>query len=154
MMKKLLIFCVIAILGVSCSTYTYVPTTTTPQKGRILNTATFRGVHVGTPVTPPVIADLDVSSIKIRYTLNPTEELLKTDVENIIRAAVNEALLTNDNADVLIGMEYQIKYNGFSLIESVTITGYPAKYKNFRHPGESIWLNEDTFTQETNNTQK
>ncbi len=153
-MKRFFIICAIAIWGVSCSTYTYVPTTTTPQKGRILNTATYRGVDVDTPVTPPLIADLEVSSVKIRYTLKPTEELLRTDVENIINAAVIEALMLHNNADVLIGMEYQIKYNGTGIIEAVIVTGYPAKYKNFRHPSESIWLNDNTFIRETAGEQK
>ena len=31
------------------------------------------------------------------------------------------------------------------VIESVTVTGYPAKYVNFRHPDESVWLNDNTF---------
>lgn len=153
-MKRFLIICAIAIWGVSCSTYTYVPTATLPQKGRILNTATYRGVKVDTPVTPPLIADLEVSSVKIRHMLKPTEELLRTDVENMINAAVIEALMLHDNADVLIGMEHQIKYNGTGIIEAVVIMGYPAKYKNFRHPDESIWLNENTFIRETTNEQK
>ncbi len=153
-MKRFFIFCVIAICGVSCSTYTYVPTTTAPQKGRILNTATYRSINVDTPLTPPLIADLDVSPDKIRYTLKPTEELLRTDIENIISTAVNEALMKNGNADVLVGIEHQIKYEGTGVISAVIITGYPAKYKNFRHPSESIWLNDNTFIRETVKEQK
>ena len=116
----------------------------------MLNTATYRSINVDTPVTPPLIADLEVSSKKITYTLNPSTELLRTDIENIISAAVKEALLVNSNADVLIGMEYQVKYNTAGVIDAVIVTGYPAKYKNFRHPSESIWLNNNTFIRDTN----
>ena len=152
-MKKLIYTAVIAFLAISCSQYTYTPTTTSsapPSRSRLLNSATYRNISVDTPMTPPLIADLEVSPKKIAYTLYPPAELLRTDFENIINATVKEALLENNNADVLIGMEYQVKYNISGIIEAVIVTGYPAKYKNFRHPSESIWLNNNTFIRDTN----
>jgi len=73
----------------------------------------------------PVIADLDVSPTKITGTasgLNSTIQLLRV-------RAINNALSTN-NADVLLEPR-------FSFIISrnrttVTVTGFPASYKNFR----------------------
>ena len=153
--SHLLVVC--ALLVVSCSPYTYTPTTTTstpPSKSRLLNSATYRSISVDTPVTPPLIADLKVSSKKISHTLIPSKALLKTDVQNIIRSAVKEALNKNEDADVLIGMEYQLKYDDLGVLESVTVTGYPAKYTNFRHPSESIWLNNNTFIRDTNSDNK
>lgn len=140
----------------SCSSYTYVPPTpiVPTSKSRLRTTATYRGMSVGVPVTPPLIADLKVSSEKISFPLLPSDALLKTDVDNIINTAVREALKVHDNSDVLIGMEYQIKYGDMGVIESVTVTGYPAKYVNFRHPSESIWLNENTFIREVNTDSK
>ena len=71
--------------------------------------------------------------------------MLKTDFSNILNTAVKNALEVNGNADVLIGLEYQVKTNDEGEIETITITGYPAKYTNFRHPNESVWLKGNTF---------
>lgn len=153
--SHLLVVC--ALFVVSCSTYTYTPTTTTPtppSRSQLWSSATYRNISVDTPVTPPLIADLKVSSKKISYTLMPSKALLKTDVDNIIKSAVKEALNNNENADVLIGMEYQLKYDDLGTLESVIVTGYPAKYTNFRHPNESIWLNDNTFIRDTNSDNK
>ena len=152
-MKRLLIIGLTLLLMVSCA---YVPPTLPSppvSQSRLWNTATYRTVTVDTPVTPPLIADLDVSPNKISFPLLPSQALLKTNnLDNIISSAVKEALKVNGNADVLIGMEYQIKYNDAGIIESVTVTGYPAKYVNFRHPDESIWLNENTFIHDVQNS--
>lgn len=152
-MKRFITLYVVALCAISCSSYTYTPTATAPAapvRSRLLNTATYRSISVDTPVTPPLIADLNVSSTKISFTLGVTQELLRTDIENMISAAVKEALLKNNNADVLIGMEYQIKYNNNGVIESISVTGYPATYKNFRHPSESVWLHEGVFIKDVN----
>jgi hypothetical protein len=53
---------------------------------------------------------------------------------------VREALLANGNADVLVGMNTQIKYDADGQPESITVTGYPAKYVNFRSPGDEYIL--------------
>ena len=153
--SHLLVVC--ALLVVSCSPYTYTPTITTPtppSRSQLWSSATYRSISVDAPVTPPLIADLKVSSEKISHTLIPSKALLKTDVENIIRSAVKEALNKNEDADVLIGMEHQLKYDDLGVLESVTVTGYPAKYTNFRHPSESIWLNNNTFIRDTNSDNK
>ena len=47
-----------------------------------------------------------------------------------------QKIIANGNSDVLVGLEKQIKYAGDGTIESVTVTGYPAKYVNFRSPGD------------------
>jgi hypothetical protein len=36
----------------------------------------------------------------------------------------------------LVALEHQIKYSANGSIESITVTGYPAKYVNFRSPGD------------------
>ena len=53
-------------------------------------------------------------------------------MDNIIKTAVSEALAQNNNADVLVGLQKQIKYNKHGEIESIVITGYPAHYTNMR----------------------
>ena len=79
----------------------------------------------------PVQADLDVSSKKIVYHLDVTARIRRGGERNVIATAVKEALDV-EGADVLVGMEKQIDYGSFKKIKSITITGYPAKYINFR----------------------
>ena len=57
---------------------------------------------------------------------------------NVINTAVREALLANGNADVLVALETQVKYDAAGEIESVTVTGYPATYTNFRSPSDEV----------------
>lgn len=146
-MKKLLIIAIISTFAISCYPTQSQSFSASPvSKSKLWNTATYCDIAVNDPVvTPPLIADLEVSPNKISFPLFPSSALLKTDLQNIINAAVKEALKVNGNSDVLIGLEYQIKYDDDGVIESVTVTGYPAKYVNFRHPDESIWLNDNTF---------
>ena len=56
--------------------------------------------------------------------------------KNVIKTAVRETLLANGNADVLVGLNTQIKYDTKGQLESITVTGYPAKYVNFRSPSD------------------
>lgn len=148
-MKKIFNYAIVAVLMI-CATSCYVtaPQQTAPSKSVLMNTATYRSVSVDTPITPPIIADLVVSSEKISYPLIPSAALLKTDFENLVNTAVKEALRIHGNADVLIGLEYQVKTDDYGVIESVVVSGYPATYTNFRHPNETIWLKEDTFVKE------
>lgn len=137
---RVLLVAIIGVLSASCF-----PTYELPSQSKLLNTATYAGVSIQKPVTPPLIADLKVSDDKIRYNEFPSKSLLKTDFSNILNTAVKNALEVNGNADVLIGLEYQVKTNDDGEIETITITGYPAKYTNFRHPDESVWLDGNTI---------
>ena len=149
-MKKLILSISAVLCAVSCSTYTYVPQATTPTpKSKHTATADYRIVDTKTPVTSPLVADLEVSKDKILYTYTATRDVVAGGKENVIKMAVWEALVNKgDNADVLIGMQHQIRYNTAGEIASVIVTGYPARYVKFRHPSESIWLNENTFIKE------
>jgi len=102
---------------------------------KLTNTATHANINVAQPVTA-VFADLDVSPKKVLFFYIPSKTVVNGGEENIINSAVREALLANDNADVLVGLEKQIKYAPDGTIESITVTGYPAKYVNFRSPGD------------------
>lgn len=149
-MKKLILSISVLLCAVSCSTYTYTPVATTPTpKSKHTATADYRVVDTKTPVTSPLVADLDVSKTKIIYTYVASKDVVAAGKENVIKMAVWEALVNKGgNADVLIGMQHQVKYNNAGEISSVTVTGYPARYVKFRHPSESIWLNENTFIKE------
>lgn len=120
-MKKSLIAVVFAgiVLLSSCST--------------IRKTST--SVDVATPVLTETVADLNVQPQKISFTLQPNASLRRGGEKNVIRAAVAEALKANGNADVLVGMQYEIKKTkGLfgTKIKYVTVTGYPASYTNFK----------------------
>ena len=124
-MKKLFIISALAMVAfASC----------TPM-AKLTNTSTHRKVNVLQPVVA-LLADLDVSTTKISFFYIPSKTVVNGGVDNVIDSAVREALLANGNADVLVGLEKQIKYNIEGQVESITVTGYPAKYINFRSPGD------------------
>ncbi len=87
-----------------------------------------------------VQADLDVSTRKIEYTYIPTDDVRRGGEDNVLNTAVREALRKNGGGDILVEMQTTItkgKSNsgfltGKYVIKSVTVTGYPATYKNFR----------------------
>ena len=91
---------------------------------------------VATEVVSHATADLQVSQQKITYTLKPSKAVRRGGEKNVINTAVAEALRANGNADVLVGMEYEIKrtrnFFGVSNIKYVTVTGYPATYVNIK----------------------
>jgi hypothetical protein len=76
-------------------------------------------------IQKPVIVDLDVKETKVTGTASDISGLL----ENIKSLAVNDALKTS-NADVLVEPKFEIQTSGGRT--TVTVTGWPATYKNFR----------------------
>ena len=127
-MKKFLFLMVVApAMLVSCSMFTSAPKAPT----KLTNTATYTPIKVTEPVVA-VFADLDVSPTKISFFYIPSGTIVNAGPQNVIDSAIREALIANGNSDVLVGLEKQIKYAGDGSIESVTVTGYPATYKNFR----------------------
>ena len=123
-MKKLSIVMIAAMMAVSCS-----------PMAKLINTATYSKSQAVQP-TVAIFADLDVSAEKISYFYIPSKTVVTGGYDNIINTAVREALAANGNADVLVALETQVKYNSAGVIESVVITGYPAKYTNFRNAND------------------
>lgn len=93
-----------------------------------------QSVPVQTEVKSLSTAELNVHPVKITYTYKPTKAVRKGGDKNVLNMAVAEALKSNFNADVLVGMQYEMKktrnFFGVSKIKYVTVTGYPATYKN------------------------
>ncbi len=141
-MKKFFLLLSIAFLAVSCTTT--VKTAKTADPSVQLLSAT--------------IADLDVSPERISYTMIPTKELLRGGEDNVRQAAEHAALEKNGNADVLVGAEYIIsKKSRFIFgkeINSITVTGHPAKYVNFRSANDSVWVNSTFRSHYKNNLRK
>ncbi|MFI3281550.1 MAG: hypothetical protein R3Y44_06240 [Rikenellaceae bacterium] len=117
-MKKLL-FCLalsVAFLS-SCST---------------MRTATSKSVDVSTSISSVTTADLAVAQQRVEYDYIPSrKERKKMKLAVMQEKAVAAALKNNGNADVMVATEYQVERKGFK-IRKVTVSGYPAKYKNFK----------------------
>ncbi len=123
-MKKLLVVMAVAACALFSSCSTTFKTATTRQ--------------VSAPIVAAAIADLDVTGSKITYTYTPPKGIWIAGVGNCINAAVSEALQNaGQGADVLVEMQYTlVMKRSFGKtagkVKSITVTGYPARYKNFR----------------------
>lgn len=91
------------------------------------------------------VADLDVSDTRISFTFQPSLSVRRGGDQNVIKAAIREALRVNGGGDVLVDMEYitvmkpTLFFFMVSPIREVTVSGYPATYKNFHTLNDSIW---------------
>ena len=83
-----------------------------------------------------MFADIDVSPVRITHFMLPSKTVLMGGYDNVVATAVREALDANGGGDVLVALETQVKYGSKGQIESITVSGYPGKYKNFRNPGD------------------
>jgi len=93
-------------------------------------------------VQAAVIADLEVSDTKIAYTYVPGRDVRRGGDANVIAAAIQEALYANGDADVLVALEYTVECRPSCLnstIREITVTGYPATYKNFHNVKDEYW---------------
>lgn len=81
-------------------------------------------------------AELQVSNEKISYTYYPKKADRKAGFKHILDNATSAALKENGNADVLVERQYQMVAKKRLIrkdkIKSITVTGYPATYKNFK----------------------
>lgn len=89
------------------------------------------------------VADLDVADQRVTVTLNPVPaDVNRGGISNVKKTVEAMALEQNGNADVLVNPEftYTVERGFFSKkITSMTVTGRPAKYKNFRSLNDSVW---------------
>lgn len=101
----------------------------------LLRTSTSTTMNVDSSLTSTTTADLQVSDVKISYTYYPKKQERKAGLNHVISNAVAAALKENGNADILVERQYEAVFKLRMLgkkIKSVTITGYPATYKNFK----------------------
>lgn len=125
-MKKGLFIVLLGALMASCSA------TMPKPAAKLVSSATHSTVNLAAPVVTPVIVDLDVSPTKVSFFYLPSKTVVEAGYENVVDSAVREALASNGDADVMVALETQTKYNAEGKVESITVTGYPAKYVNFR----------------------
>ena len=87
------------------------------------------------------VADLEVGD-RVAFTMVPTKEIRRAGDANVKKAAIQEVLVQNGNADLLVEPQFVIsKRKGMfgTKITSITVTGRPAKYKNFRSLDDKVW---------------
>ena len=89
-----------------------------------------------TVLSSATMTDLDVSKEKISFKYVPPKAVVRGGMKNVVNTAVSEALKANGDADVLVALQYEVKYATKGLsnekIEYIIIKGYPAKYINFK----------------------
>lgn len=78
-----------------------------------------------------VMADMDVQPTKISKTMTWDYNPFKRVDINILKSNTTAQMLKEAGADALVEPEYVIEKRGFMRGGSLTITGFPAKYKNF-----------------------
>lgn len=98
--------------------------------------STARTEHFSSAAITATFADLAVSPSKITYTYRPTDDVNRGGEANVINTAVRKALEVNGGGDVLMEMQYTLKKSGKKNVKEVTVSGYPATYKNFRPANE------------------
>ena len=87
------------------------------------------------------VADLEVGD-RVSYTMTPSKSIRRAGDDNVKKAAIQEVLVQNGNADLLVEPQFVIsKRKGMfgTKITSITVTGRPAKYKNFRSLDDKVW---------------
>ncbi|MBO4611709.1 MAG: hypothetical protein J5671_00895 [Bacteroidaceae bacterium] len=128
-MKKYMFLAVVAFMAASCTTIT----------------KTARTENVPYSMYNATVADLEVSPNRITYTLKPSKEIRKGGIGNVKQAALQEALTQNGNADLMLEPQYVISHKKGPLgifinkVTSITVTGRPATYKNFRSLSDDVW---------------
>lgn len=102
---------------------------------------TSRTACVGQQFKNVTVVDLEASDKRVTYTLKPDKEVRRGGLENVKQAAEAD-ILEEHNADVLLEPRYVVskKRTLFGKkITSVTVSGRPAYYKNYRSLSDSVW---------------
>lgn len=134
MRKSLGLLALSAILLSSCETLTKTAST----------------ADVSSSLQSTTVADLKVED-RISYTMSPSKDIRRGGMKNVKRAAESEALeayARKNNAklpDLLVEPEYVVEQVSYGLfgkkVSSITVTGRPAYYTNFRSLNDSVWCN-------------
>lgn len=138
-MKKLFFLGVMAAMLSSCS---------------VLNRATVMSASNPAPMkTTTTVASLKVSDARISYTYTPRKADAKRLTQSqLLDNAIFMALQENGNGDVMVKVNYHVSVKRTMFgkrVTSITLSGYPAKYVDFRQPTDEDYKNLETFPQET-----
>ena len=120
-MKKIFLMAMVAMMAASCTT---------------MKMSTAKTMDVESSLTSKTTADMIVSERKISYDYYPNKKERKAGMNQVLNNAVSAALKANGDDDVLVHMQYNAiikKKLWFSKkIRQVTVSGYPATYRNFK----------------------
>ncbi|MBQ5844475.1 MAG: hypothetical protein IIW52_06435 [Alistipes sp.] len=135
-MKKLIILALVAVLMSSCT----------------MHKSTVRNTTVKHPtIESTTMATLNISKKRINYTYVPERtDSRRLPEARLIQNAIFKALAANGNADVLVQVNtYTTVHKGLCgrRIKSISVSGYPAYYTNFREPSKSDLENVYIFNQ-------
>jgi hypothetical protein len=97
----------------------------------VVKTNTVKGLEIKPGAVASVtVADLEVSETKV---IGVAKGLLLPPIvtkETLTQGAITDAVMKHEGADVLVGITIFTELNKRDM--TVTVTGYPARYKNFR----------------------
>lgn len=106
---------------------------------------TARTAEVSNSLRTATVVDLKpATDQRITHTMRPSDDICRGGENNVKRAVEAEALEKYGNADVLLEPQYVIsKRQGLlrSRITSITVSGRPAYYTNFRTLNDTVWCN-------------
>lgn len=128
-MKKILYFVGIALFAVSCTTVT----------------KTAKTLDAPASLLSATVADLEISPERVSFTYEPRTSVVRGGMENVKQDAIQQLLeREGNNADLLVDPQFTItstRFLVFNKIAEVTVSGHPAKYKNFHSLNDSVWCN-------------
>lgn len=117
----------------------------------VTTTKTARTAATTSSIKNATVADLQVADQRITYTMSPSKEVQRAGLSNVKQAVVQEALTKHGNADVMVEPEFVISMkNNFIFgkeVTSITVSGRPAYYKNFRTLHDSVWSDPGFYGQ-------
>lgn len=132
-MKKLFMFLAVAALTASCT----------------MTKHSVKAVDVQNPIVTTTVASLDVENTPISYEYVPTREDRKAlTFKELLGNAQYLALKEHKKGDVLVQVSYSVSAKrifGAMKVKKILVTGYPAKYKNFRTPTKEDRENIEAF---------
>ena len=118
---KLLCMAVVTMLMCSCSS--------------VRHTSSTYGVD--TKIVNYTVADMDVQPVKVSKTYSWSYNPFKRVSIERVKTNVTAQLLNEAGGDVLVEPQYIVEKRGWLRGGSVTVIGFPAKYKNFHKMTES-----------------
>lgn len=115
-----------------------------------ISRSSVKTTNVTAPVRSATVASLEVASAPITYTYVPSKSLAKRlSFNDLLNNAIYEALKQNGSGDVLVQVSYKVEGKALgramSKVRRLTISGYPAKYVDFRTPDANDRANIETF---------
>ena len=108
-----------------------------------------KSVDVANPIVTTTVASLEVEKTAITYEYVPTKQDRKAlTIKELLNNAQYLALKEHKSGDVMVQVSYSLtgkRICGITKVKKITISGYPATYKNFRTPTQEDRENIETF---------